>query len=125
MTVSAYSTTASLNTAINGINVGEGMSRADVNNAIRELMADIKSWSDSFTVTYPLSIANGGTGSSTAANAFNAIAASGGTVGAAIKMTAAGAFPHYASTSMTNPKIYVQASGADPTSVAGDIVFEY
>jgi hypothetical protein len=125
MTVSAYSTTASLNTAINGINIGEGMSRANVNNAIRELMADIKSWSNSFTVTYPLSIANGGTGAATAGAAFNAISASGGTVGAAIKMTGAGAYPHFASTSVTDPKIHVQASGSDPTANPGDLVFEY
>ena len=37
MTVSSsYSTTASSNTAINGVNISEGMSPSDVNNAIRE-----------------------------------------------------------------------------------------
>ena len=34
MTVSSYSTTASSNTAINGVNISEGMSPSDVNNAL-------------------------------------------------------------------------------------------
>lgn len=124
MPFSAYNLTASLNTTVNGVSVAEGMTRANVNNAIREIMADAKLFANS-AVTIPVTIAQGGTGQTTAALAFNAIAASGGTVGAAIKMTAAGAYPHYASTSMTAPKIYVQASGADPTVNPGDVVFEY
>ena len=40
MTVSSYSTTASSNTAINGVNISEGMSPSDVNNAIREQLKD-------------------------------------------------------------------------------------
>ena len=47
MTVSSYSTTASSNTAINGVNISEGMSPSDVNNAIREQLADVRSvWND-------------------------------------------------------------------------------
>ena len=47
MTVSSYSTTASNNTAINGVNISEGMSPSDVNNAIREQLADVRSvWND-------------------------------------------------------------------------------
>ena len=47
MTVSSYSTTASSNTAINGVNISEGMSPSDVNNAIREQLVDVRSvWND-------------------------------------------------------------------------------
>lgn len=44
MTISAYSTTAASNTAVNGVSVAEGMAPSDVNNAIREIMADIASF---------------------------------------------------------------------------------
>lgn len=43
MPISDYYTSASLNISIAGINIGEGMDRADVNNAIRQMMADIAS----------------------------------------------------------------------------------
>ena len=47
MTVSSYSTTASSNTAINGVNISEGMSPSDGNNAIREQLKDVRSvWND-------------------------------------------------------------------------------
>ena len=47
MTVSSYSTTASSNTAINGVNISEGMSPSDVNNAIREQLKDVRTvWND-------------------------------------------------------------------------------
>lgn len=72
-----------------------------------------------------LAIANGGTGASTAGAAFNAIAASGGTIGARITFTAKGVVPFYNSASMTGGEMFVQAVGADPTSSPGDIVFEY
>jgi hypothetical protein len=40
--ISDYSQTAASNTDINSINLGEGMLPSDVNNAIRELMAQLK-----------------------------------------------------------------------------------
>ena len=47
MTVSNYSTTAVNNTAINGVNISEGMSPSDVNNAIREELKDVRTvWND-------------------------------------------------------------------------------
>lgn len=72
MAVASYNTTASLNTAINGVSVAEGMARADINNAIRELMADIKA----FSATVPsgtIAIASGGTGQTTAVAALAAL----------------------------------------------------
>jgi hypothetical protein len=68
-----YYSTPSLNVSINGINIGEGMQRSDVNNALRQMMADLKVWTDASGVTYPISIANGGTGQTSAAAALAAL----------------------------------------------------
>jgi hypothetical protein len=47
MTTSSYSTTANSNTTINSINIGEGMSPSNVNNAMREQLKDSRtSWND-------------------------------------------------------------------------------
>lgn len=43
MAVTDYSTTAANNTSVGGVNIQEGWSPSDVNNAIRALMADIAS----------------------------------------------------------------------------------
>lgn len=53
--ISQYDTTAANNTDINSINIAEGMAPSDVNNAIRELMAELKNFqtgasSDNLTV---------------------------------------------------------------------------
>lgn len=44
MAVSDYSTTPGSNTSISGINIAEGCPPANVNNAIRQLMADVKGY---------------------------------------------------------------------------------
>lgn len=46
MAVEDYSTTAGSNTSIGAISIAEGWSPADVNNALRQLMADIATWRD-------------------------------------------------------------------------------
>lgn len=40
--ISEYSSTAASNTNVNGINIGEGMAPSDVNNAMREILAELK-----------------------------------------------------------------------------------
>jgi len=59
--ISEYSSSAGGNTDIGGINIGEGMLPSDVNNAIRELMAQLKHQqagtdSDNFTVGNDLEV---------------------------------------------------------------------
>ncbi len=44
MAISDYNPSASLNTSISGIFIGEGMARGDVNAAMRQQMADIAVW---------------------------------------------------------------------------------
>lgn len=51
MAVTDYSTTPGSNTAISGINIGENCSPANVNNAIRQLMADIAAGLDDGSFT--------------------------------------------------------------------------
>lgn len=46
MPVSDYSTTPGSNSAINGISIAEGMRPENVNNAIRQMMADVRSFYD-------------------------------------------------------------------------------
>lgn len=46
MAVEDYSTSAASNTSIGGISIAEGWSPASVNNALRQLMADIANWRD-------------------------------------------------------------------------------
>lgn len=44
MAVSDWSTSASSNASVGGVNIAENMDRSDVNNAIRAMMADVASW---------------------------------------------------------------------------------
>lgn len=50
MAVSDYSTTPGSNTAISGINIAEGCSPANINDAIRQMMADVKTLADGLDV---------------------------------------------------------------------------
>jgi hypothetical protein len=88
--ISEFSATAANNTDIDGINIAEGCPPSTINNAIRELMAQLKdqqagtagdnfsvggnlSVSGSVTLTTALPIAQGGTGQTTAPTAINAL----------------------------------------------------
>ena len=46
MAVSSYNTNPDLNTTISGINIAEGCPPSGLNNALRQLMADVKAESD-------------------------------------------------------------------------------
>jgi hypothetical protein len=64
--ISQYSSSAAGNTDIGGINIAEGMLPSDVNNAIRELMAQLKHQQagtdgDNFTVGDDLVVTGSGT----------------------------------------------------------------
>lgn len=50
MAVSDYSTSAGSNTSISGINIAEGCSPGNINNAIRQLMADVKTLANELDV---------------------------------------------------------------------------
>jgi hypothetical protein len=69
--VSDYNTNPALNPAINGIDIAEGSAAAGFNDALRQMMADIKAWTTTYGVTTPVPIASGGTGATTAATALD------------------------------------------------------
>lgn len=81
MGIEAYSTTPALNVSVNGINIAELCPAGNLNDAQRQVMADIKTWYDfanpklTTLPTFPLSIANGGTGQTTASAARDALLA--------------------------------------------------
>jgi hypothetical protein len=75
-----------------------------------------------------LAITNGGTGASSAsaaAAALGVLELTGGTVTGNITRSDKGIHPYFNDAAMSSGKIYFQASGADPTSGPGDIVFEW
>jgi hypothetical protein len=73
--VANYNTNPALNTAINGIDIAELASASGYNDALRQIMADIRAWTVTYGITTPVSIANGGTGATTAPTALTALGA--------------------------------------------------
>jgi len=67
--ISEYSATPANNTDINNIDIAEGCSPSGINNAIRELMSDLKDWQTGAETGQALAVASGGTGGETATDA--------------------------------------------------------
>ena len=67
--ISEFSVTPGDNTDIDGINIDEGCSPANLNNALRELMSQLKDFQVGNQTSNQLAIAGGGTGATTAADA--------------------------------------------------------
>jgi hypothetical protein len=93
--LSEYSQTAANNTDINSINLAEGMLPSDVNNAIRELMKQLKdfqmgaqgdgaTFSSLVLTTTPLATASGGTGTTTATGSGSNVLSNGPTFSGAV-----------------------------------------
>ena len=66
--ISEYDSTAANNTDVDGINIAESCPPSGINNAIREVMAHLKDWQSGASGD-TLSVASGGTGSTTASGA--------------------------------------------------------
>lgn len=75
MPVGSYSTNPALNTSISGIDISEGSAASGYNDALRQIMADIATWIATQAVSLPVSVANGGTGATTAPAALTALGA--------------------------------------------------
>lgn len=61
MAVSDYSTNPALNVTINGIDISEGCSPANINNALRQMMADTKGLLNDIPVASSFMPISGGT----------------------------------------------------------------
>lgn len=111
MSFSSYSLTPASNTSINGISIAEGCPAANVNNALRQLAADGKE------------LATTVSGISTA----TLMPKSGGAFTGSITRSGAGAYPYWASSSLTGGAMYVQTTAtALPSSpTEGTVVFQY
>jgi len=66
--ISEWSTTPANNTDIDGINIAEGCAPSGINDAIRDLMSQVRSWYGG-TTGDTLAVAGGGTGAGTLAGA--------------------------------------------------------
>jgi len=75
--LSEYSTTAGSNTDIGGINIDEGCSPANLNNAIRTLMAQLRDFQLGNQTSNQLSVAGGGTGLTSVGTSGNVLTSDG------------------------------------------------
>lgn len=110
MAVSDYSTTPGDNITISGINIAEGCPPANINNAFRQMMADVKGLQGTIPDTSGLMPRTAGVFSGTQPT-----------------YTASGAYLFHASSGNTSGRVSVLTDGsALPTSPAnGDFVFFY
>ena len=111
MAFSAYSVTPSLNVSINGVNVAENCAAANINDAIRQLMADGKALSDTVS----------------AINVSGYMPLAGGTFSGPINRSGAGGYFYHANSAQAAAPVYTQLSSAAlPSSPAeGTIVLQY
>jgi hypothetical protein len=108
MAVSDWSTTASNNTTLEGINVAEGCPAGNINGVIRAMAAALRTFYNSVP------------------DASTLMAKAGGIFTGDITRNGRGAYLHHNSTSNASGKIFVQASGgAIPSMSNGDILMEY
>lgn len=75
--ISEYSVTPGNNTDINSINIDEGCSPANLNNAIRQLMSDLKDFQVGNKSSNQLATAGGGTGMSSPGSSGNVLTSDG------------------------------------------------
>lgn len=110
MAINDYDQIADNNTDINGINIGEGWASSNVNNAIREIMADLKVFSGTIPDTENFVNSNGAVFNGTQPRYFGR-----------------GPLLHHNDQSLVSARIFVQQSGgAAPSGMAnGDILFEW
>lgn len=112
--VSTWSETPASNTTVDGVNIAENCSPGVLNNAIRSVMAGVKT----FHIAY----------SSTAGSIAGKVNAAGGTFsGTQPVYTGEGAFLHHQSSANSSGRVYLLADGsARPASPAnGDLLFFY
>lgn len=111
MAFSSYSATPSLNVTIGGLSIAEGCAASNINDAIRQLMADGRSLSDTVS----------------GINVSNLMPKSGAAFTGQITRNGNGGYFYNANATQGGGKVSFLASGsANPSSPAeGDMVFFY
>lgn len=108
MAFSDYSSTPGDNTSIAGINVAENCPAGDINDAIRQLMADGKTLSDAVA-------ALGGN-----------MPLTGGAFTGDISRQGQGAYSHNSSSALTDGRVdFLPEGSANPTAASGRVVWFY
>ena len=110
MAVQDWAATASANTSIDGINIGEGCPPGNMNGMGRAIMASVRVMWDNMPNTANLMPKAGGVFSGTQPT-----------------YSGRGAYLHHNSSALTSGRVFVQASGgATPSGMLpGDILIEY
>lgn len=110
MAVSDYSTTPSENISISGTNIGENCPPAGMNNAVRQLMADIRVFSDG--------VPSADTLVTKAAAVFE---------GTQPVYTGRGAYFHHSASALSSGRWFIQPSGGTVPAgmLPGDWLAEY
>jgi hypothetical protein len=109
MSFGSYSTTPASNTSINGINIAPNCAAGNVDNAIRQIMADGRELYDIVD----------------AIDVSGFVSTSGGYVGA-LYLTGAGGYRYNAQSSLTHGAMFFYPLGtARPTGGEGMVVFYY
>lgn len=107
----SYSTLPDANISCNGVNIAENCAAGNLNNVVRQLMADGR---ELYDIVSAISVSN-------------YMPLTGGSFTGSITRSGAGAYPYYGSSSLVGGRITVQSSSASlPSSpVEGDIVFQF
>lgn len=117
MAFSSWSATASLNITVGGINIAEGCPPSSLNNAIREMMAELRG-----AINPALDPFNAAASLAAARTALGVLGSAGGIVTGNITRDSAGSHLYHASAAFASGRVFFTAPGAsDPTSLAGDI----
>jgi hypothetical protein len=117
MAFGSWSTTAGSNTTIGGISIAEGCPPSNLNNAQREMMAELRvafnPALDTFHATASLAAAR---------TALGAVGSAGDTVTGNLVRSSAGPHLYHTTAAFGSGKVFFTAVGAsDPTSAPGDI----
>lgn len=111
MSFGSYSSTPANNVSCNGINIAEGCAAANVNNVLRQILADGKELYDTVA----------------AIDVSSYMGKAGGAFTGSITRSGAGSYLYHNSTTLTGGAVHVQLSTASlPASPAeGTIVLQY
>ncbi|AFN56751.1 hypothetical protein FBY51_0531 [Zymomonas mobilis] len=121
MSFSDWSQNADSNSNIGGISIAEGCPPGNLNNALREIMAEMRS-----AINQAMDTALSSADIASFRQAIGALANSGDTIDGVLRRKGQGVFPYFADGSFSGGRIYVTNSqAADPTSQPGDIWLVY